>query len=200
VTPLIELPVLSASAEVERPAGPRLPDGERDCLIRRAKALSWLSLGWMTIEGAVAITAAVLAGSIALLGFGLDSAIEALASMIVIWRFTGRRRLSDDAEARAQKLVAASFFLLAPYIAQDAIRTLIAGHHPANSPVGIALALSSIAVMPLLGRAKQRIANGSDPVRPLGRGPRTCSAPIWPPAYSPACSPTLRSGGGGSIR
>lgn len=146
---LIELPTLAA------PSGPD-PD-ERDRLIGRAKALSWLSLAWMTVEGTVAITAALIAGSVALLGFGIDSAIEGLASVIVIWRFTGSRRLSEHAELRAQKAVAISFFLLAPYIAQDAIRALLAGDHPSTSWVGIGLSVSSIIVMPLLGHAKQRI-------------------------------------------
>ena len=136
---------------------PRLDPRERDRLIRRAKALSWLSLAYMTAEGAIAITAALLAGSIALLGFGLDSAIEALASMIVIWRFTGPRRLSQDAERHAQRLVAISFFLLAPYIAQDAIRTLINREHPHASWLGIGLSISSIIVMPQLANAKHRI-------------------------------------------
>ena len=130
---------------------------ERDRLIGRAKALSWLSLGWMAVEGSVAITAALVAGSVALLGFGIDSVIEGLASVIVIWRFTGSRRLSEQAEERAQKLVAVSFFLLAPYIAQDAIRTLISAEHPSSSWIGIGLAVSSIVIMPMLGRAKQRI-------------------------------------------
>ena len=131
--------------------------GDRDRLIRHAKALSWLSLAYMTAEGAIALTAAIIAGSVALLGFGLDSAIEALASVIVIWRFTGSRRLSQGAERRAERLVAISFFLLAPYIAQDAIRTLIAGEHPRTSWLGIGLSISSIIVMPLLGKAKHRI-------------------------------------------
>jgi divalent metal cation (Fe/Co/Zn/Cd) transporter len=130
---------------------------ERDRLIRRAKALSWLSLAYMTVEGAVGITAAILAGSVALLGFGLDSAIEGLASITVIWRFTGSRRHSELAEQRAQRLVAITFFLLAPYIAQDAIRTLIGGEHPTTSWLGIGLSISSIIVMPLLGKAKQRL-------------------------------------------
>ena len=78
--------------------------------------LSWLSLAYMAAEGAIAIIAAVIAGSVALLGFGLDSAIEGLASVIIVWRFTGTRTLSETAEARAQKAVAVSFFLLAPYI------------------------------------------------------------------------------------
>jgi divalent metal cation (Fe/Co/Zn/Cd) transporter len=111
----------------------------------------------MTVEGAIGIAAAIVAGSVALLGFGLDSAIEGLASVIVIWRFTGRRRLSHEAEDRAQQLVAISFFLLAPYIAEDAVRALIASEHPSTSRIGIGLSVSSIVVMPLLRRAKQTI-------------------------------------------
>jgi divalent metal cation (Fe/Co/Zn/Cd) transporter len=151
-TPL-ELPI-ARSTQI---ASQRLDPHERERLIHRAKALSWLSLAYMTAEGAIAVSAALLAGSVALLGFGLDSAIEALASVIVIWRFTGTRRLSPDAERHAQRLVAVSFFLLAPYIAQDAIRTLIAGEHPHTSWLGIGLSVSSIIIMPQFGKAKQRI-------------------------------------------
>ena len=156
-TPSLRLPVLTTPTTAsERQQAPLAP-AERDRLISRAKALSWLSLAYMTVEGAIAITAAALAGSVALLGFGLDSAIEGLASIIVIWRFTGSRRLSDHAEQRAQRLVAVTFFLLAPYIAQDAIRALIGGAHPSTSWLGVGLSISSIIVMPLLGKAKQRI-------------------------------------------
>jgi len=151
-TPL-ELPI-ARSTQI---ASQRLDPRERERLIHRAKALSWLSLAYMTAEGAIAVTAALLAGSVALLGLGLDSAIEALASVIVIWRFTGTRRLSQDAERDAERLVAVSFFLLAPYIAQDAIRTLIAGEHPHTSWLGIGLSVSSIIIMPQFGKAKQRI-------------------------------------------
>src|SRR5450755_460458 len=148
---LVELTTLPGAA-------PSDPDpAERDRLIGRAKALSWLSLAWMTVEGVVAIAAALIAGSVALLGFGIDSAIEGLAAVIVIWRFTGARRLSEAAEQQAQKAVAISFFLLAPYIAQDAVRALVAGEHPSTTWVGIGLSVSSIVVMPVLGRAKQQI-------------------------------------------
>ena len=133
------------------------PASERDLLAARARTLSWLSLGWMTVEGAVAIVAAVSAGSVALLAFGIDSAIEAGAALIVIWRLTGGRLASETAERRAQIMVAISFFLLAPYIAQDAIRTLSGGERAATSWVGIALSIASLAVMPALGRAKRRI-------------------------------------------
>jgi divalent metal cation (Fe/Co/Zn/Cd) transporter len=148
-SPTLDLPQV---VEVGAAAAP-----ERRRLVRRAKGLSWLSLAWMTVEGAVAVTAGLVAGSVALVGFGIDSAIEGLASVIVIWRFTGSRTFSDAAELRAQKLVAISFFLLAPYIAQDALRTLIAGDHPETSWVGIGLSVGSLVVMPVLGRAKQRV-------------------------------------------
>jgi divalent metal cation (Fe/Co/Zn/Cd) transporter len=124
---------------------------------RKAKWLSWASLGYMALEGAVAIIAGIAAGSIALIGFGLDSAIEGFASVIIVWRFTGWRTLSHEAENRAQKLVAIQFFILAPYVGIESIRALLDGHHAEVSVVGIALAASSLVVMPWLGRAKQRI-------------------------------------------
>jgi divalent metal cation (Fe/Co/Zn/Cd) transporter len=124
---------------------------------RKAKWLSWASLAYMAVEGAVAIVAGIVAGSIALIGFGIDSAIEGFASVVIVWRFTGWRTLSHVAEDRAQKLVAIQFFILAPYVGVESVRALIDGHQPEESVVGIALAASSLVVMPLLGRAKQRI-------------------------------------------
>lgn len=107
----VELPTRQVAPAVATTTSDHAP---RERLIRQAKALSWMSRAWMTVEGAASIIAALAAGSIALLGFGLDSAIEALASIIVIWRFTRHRRVSEAAERRAQQLVAISFFLLAP--------------------------------------------------------------------------------------
>jgi divalent metal cation (Fe/Co/Zn/Cd) transporter len=86
-------------------------------LARRTRMLSWLSLAWLGIEGTVAIVAGVMAGSIALVAFGLDSAIEGVASIVIIWRFSGSRMFSERAERRAQVLVAVQFFILAPFIA-----------------------------------------------------------------------------------
>jgi divalent metal cation (Fe/Co/Zn/Cd) transporter len=129
-------------------------DRTRPRLVRRAKLLSWLSLVWMTMEGTIGVIAGLMAGSVALTGFGLDSVIEGAASVIVIWRFTGGRESSEAAERRAQKLVGVSFFLLAPYIAVDAILTLASSARPMTSWIGVALAVGSIAFMPLLGRAK----------------------------------------------
>src|SRR5437660_12385597 len=95
-----------------------------------ARWLAWASLGWMTIEGAVGLTAGFTAGSIALVGWALSSVVEGLASVIVIWRFTGSRTLSATAEERAQKAVAVSFSLLAPYVAVASVRDLIGQHRP----------------------------------------------------------------------
>lgn len=124
---------------------------------RWARTLSWFSLVWMTAEGVLGLIAGAAAGSIALVGWALGSTIEGLAAAIVIWRFTGTRTLSDTAESRAQKAVAASFFLLAPFIGMQAIRNLLTGHQPDASVLGIVLTASSLLVMPALGIAKQRL-------------------------------------------
>jgi divalent metal cation (Fe/Co/Zn/Cd) transporter len=126
-------------------------------LARLARVLSWLTLAWMGIEGGVAIGAAVVAGSVALLGFGLDSGIEAIASVIVIWRFTGTRLASATSERRAQQLVAVSFFLLAPYIAVEALRALASGDRAETSVVGLVLTAGTALFEPALGVAKRRI-------------------------------------------
>lgn len=131
----------------------------------------------MTVEGAVAIAAGIVAGSVALIGFGIDSAIEGLASVIIIWRFTGSRMFSEMAERRAQKLVAIQFFLLAPYVAIEALRSLLGGERPDPSWVGIGLAASSVVLMPVLGIAKQRIADrlGSAATKGEGRQNMLCA-------------------------
>ena len=146
-------------------------------LARRARLLSWLSLAWMTVEGAVAIAAGIVAGSIALIGFGLDSAIEGLASLVIIWRFTGSRIHSAVAEDRAQKLVAIQFFVLAPYVAAESGRALLSGNRPNETLVGILLACGSLVIMPVLGIAKQRIAEqvGSAATRGEGRQNMLCA-------------------------
>ena len=132
---------------------------ERRSLVRRVKRISWLSLGWMTAEGAIGVTAGIMANSIALIGYGLDSTIEGIASLVIIWRFTGSRLESEHAELRAQKVVAATFLLLAPYIVVAAIHHLINGDQANASWVGIGLAIVSITLMPLFGHAKRRIGN-----------------------------------------
>jgi divalent metal cation (Fe/Co/Zn/Cd) transporter len=130
---------------------------DRDRYVRYARLLAWSSLVWMTAEGVIAVVAGVLAGSIALIGFGIDSAIEGMASVVIIWRFWGARSLSETAERRAQKLVAVQFFILAPYVAIEAVRALVTGHEAETSWLGIGLTLTSAAFMPAFGIAKQRV-------------------------------------------
>ncbi|MBA3262552.1 MAG: cation transporter [Thermoleophilaceae bacterium] len=113
----------------------------------------------MSLEGGIAIAAGIMAGSIALIGFGIDSAIEGFASVIIIWRFTGARMLSSLAEGRAQKLVAMQFFLLAPYVTFEAIQHLASAERPAVSVLGMVLTATSVIGMPLLGVAKHRVAH-----------------------------------------
>jgi divalent metal cation (Fe/Co/Zn/Cd) transporter len=171
-----ELPVMhGTTAPAPLRVGPDIATVER--LARRARRLSWLSLAWMTVEGAVALVAGVIAGSIALVGFGLDSAIEGFASVIIIWRFTGKRIHSTAAEQRAQKLVAIQFFLLAPYVAIESLRALAGGEHADHTLAGILVAIGSIIFMPLLGLAKQRIADqlGSAATKGEGRQNMLCA-------------------------
>jgi divalent metal cation (Fe/Co/Zn/Cd) transporter len=137
---------------------------------KRARFLSWISLVWMGAEGAIAITAGILAGSIALIGFGIDSAIEGAASLVIVWRFTGHRLFSHAAEERAQKLVAVQFFLLAPYVAVEAVRHLVTGHEPEVSVLGMVLTATSLVGMPLLGIAKQRLADTLGSAATRGEG------------------------------
>jgi hypothetical protein len=142
-----------------RQHGTRPVTGSADWLrlARIARLLSWLTLAWMGIEGGVAIAAAVVAGSVALLAFGLDSGIEAMASVIVIWRFTGTRLASPTSERRAQRLVAISFFLLAPYIAFEAIHALVTADRAKTSIVGLVLTAGTAIFEPALGVTKRRI-------------------------------------------
>lgn len=146
-------------------------------LAGKVRLLSWLSLGWMTIEGVVAIAAGIVASSIALVGFGLDSGIEGIASVIIIWRFTGSRMFSHVAEQRAQKLVAVQFFLLAPYVGYESVMSLANAERPEVSWVGVGLAIGSVIFMPMLGIAKERLADqlGSAATKGEGRQNMLCA-------------------------
>jgi divalent metal cation (Fe/Co/Zn/Cd) transporter len=172
MTAPIELPIAEVAQPPTAPArpAPALTRETYERHARRVKLLSWLSLAWMTVEGGVAIVAGVVAGSIALVGFGLDSAIEGFASVIIIWRFTGQRVFSHAAEQRAQKLVAVQFFLLAPYVAFESVKALIAADHPDVSWVGIGLAVGSVIFMPMLAIAKQRLADQLGSAATAGEG------------------------------
>lgn len=132
-------------------------------LLTRGLRLEYLTVGWNIVEGLVAVTAALAAGSVALLGFGIDSFVETASGLILVWRLHAERRAIDherieQVERRAQRLVAGSLVALAAYIVFDAVTTLLAGERPAASPIGVALAAISLAVMWWLARAKRRTA------------------------------------------
>jgi len=121
--------------------------------------LAWGGIAWHFVEFGIALGAGVAASSIALIGFGADSLIEALAGFVVVWLFTGSRLHSETAERRAQQMIAASFFVLATYVTFESIRTLAGGQHPETSWVGIGLAAFTALTMPLLATAKRRVGN-----------------------------------------
>lgn len=155
---LIELTPASARRALPLvTAFPPRDAAERARLVRRARLLAWAANGWHLIEFAIAVAAGLAAGSVALVGFGIDSAIEALAGFIIVWRFAARRADSESAERRAQQLVAVSFFVLAAYVGVEAVRALAGAAHPETSWVGIGLAAFTALTMPLLARAKQRV-------------------------------------------
>lgn len=138
---------------------------DRRPLLRRAVWLEYFTVAWNVVEAAIAVTAGVIAGSIALIGFGLDSLIEVTAAAALLWRLKKELRggeLSDDEhsalERRALLVVGLTFFALALYILIEAGYNLASGREAAESPVGIALAAVSLAVMPALALAKQRLA------------------------------------------
>lgn len=139
-------------------------------LARRAKRLSWLSLLWIGAEGVIGISAGIIANSVALIGFGIDSVIEGFASLVIVWRFTGSRLLSDRSESRAQKLVAFQFFVLAPYIGYESLNALITSDRPETSYLGMTLAATSMIGMPLLGIAKRRIGEQIGSAATRGEG------------------------------
>jgi divalent metal cation (Fe/Co/Zn/Cd) transporter len=140
-----------------RPFAPPIPPGERSRLEARVRLLAWVGIGWHIVELAIALAAGIAAGSIALIGFGADSLVEALAAVVVVWLFTGRRTGSPAAERRAQQLIALSFLVLALGVGVEAVRTLAVEHHPGTSWLGIALAGVTAPSMPLLASAKRRL-------------------------------------------
>lgn len=122
-------------------------------LRQRAAALAWLTVAWNVVEAVVAILAGRAAGSLVLVGFGLDSTVEVASAAVLIWQFSG---LDEEREQRALRLIGLSFFALATYVAVQAVIDIVSGDEPDSSAVGIGLAIASLIVMPLLATAKQR--------------------------------------------
>jgi divalent metal cation (Fe/Co/Zn/Cd) transporter len=134
------------------------PDPRRTKLVRRARFLAWLGIGWHALEATIALAAGIAASSIALVGFGADSVVESIAGFVLIWRFGGERHASDDAERRAYRLIGVSFWLIAAWVGIEAVRQLAAGSHPEASWIGIGLAAVTLVTMPPLAIAKARVA------------------------------------------
>jgi divalent metal cation (Fe/Co/Zn/Cd) transporter len=165
-----------ACCDAARPA--HAPDPRWQRAARWARSLSWASLVWMLTEGVIGLWQGLVVGSIALTGWALGSAVEGLASVIVIWRFTGSRTLSGTAERRAQRGVAVSFWLLAPYVAAESIHHLVAGQRTESTVIGIVLTAIALVAMPLLGRAKHKLGAelGSDATAGEGTQNYLCAA------------------------
>lgn len=152
-------------------------------LLRRGLRLEYLTVGWNMVEGAVAIGAALAAGSIALLGFGIDSLVETASGVILVWRLAAERRTDGDAELerldrRAHRLVGASLLLLAAYVVTEAGEALWTREQPRPSAVGLAVTGVSIGVMWWLARAK-RLAAEALGSRALAADSFQSSACFW---------------------
>lgn len=136
------------------------PTAARTQLVRRARILAWLTIGWNAVEGVAGIVSGLIAGSIALVGFGIDSYVEVFAGTVILWRLRQERHaksVSDAAERRAVRLIAVTFLILAVGVGTESIRRLLAGAAVEESPFGIGLAVVSLIAMPLLARAKRRV-------------------------------------------
>ena len=131
-----------------------LDPAERSRLGRRAQLLAGASVAYNSAEAVIAITAGAVAGSTALVGFGLDSVVEVSSGLVILWQF--RHVLPQSREQQALRAIALSFFALAAYVAQDSVRALLGGDDPDTSRVGIALAATSLVVMPFLSWAQRR--------------------------------------------
>ena len=143
-------------------------------LVSRARLLAWVGLGWHGVEAGVAIAAGVIAGSVALVGFGADSLIELRAGLVVLWRLASAGAIS---ERRAQQMIAVSFYLLSAYVTVEAMRSLALGDRPAVSWVGIGLSVLTLATMPPLAIAKARVAEqlGSSATKSESRQTMLCA-------------------------
>ncbi|MFF0247806.1 cation transporter [Streptosporangium sandarakinum] len=124
---------------------------------RRARLLSLATLAWLGVESVLGLAAGLGSHSLALIGWGVSSLVEAAASLIVVWRFTGSRTRSADAEVKARRAVAVSFWVLAPYLVLHVAHDLEAGHRAAPSLLGVVVTSVSLVSMPLLGLAKRRL-------------------------------------------
>ena len=138
-------------------------ESDRARLLSSASRLEWLTVGWNAVEGIIAVAAALAAGSVALLGFGIDSFVETVSGAVILWLIRAERRATDETrieqvEDLARRGVALSLWLLALYVAANATYALVGGERPSSSAVGVALLVVSLAVMKWLANAKRTVA------------------------------------------
>jgi divalent metal cation (Fe/Co/Zn/Cd) transporter len=130
-------------------------ENPRAAIVRRGRRLEYLTIGWNSLEAIISIGAGIVAGSVALVGFGIDSVIEVSSGAVLLWRLVS----GEHREQIALKLVGFSFLALAAYVAIDAVTTLWFREAPEKSYVGIGVAILSLIVMPLLASAKRKVAS-----------------------------------------
>lgn len=153
------IPALAIAFRFEMSTDTLNQEAKRAEVVRRGRWLEYLTIGWNSLEGIIAIGSGFLAGSIALVGFGVDSLIEVSSGAALLWRLhMDRPEKRERAEALTLKAVGLLFLALSAYIAFDAIKSLVKREPPEASYVGIAIAALSLVVMPLLARAKRRVA------------------------------------------
>jgi divalent metal cation (Fe/Co/Zn/Cd) transporter len=146
---------VSEPLEIVSPTSNWIADPERRRRLgRRAQVLAGVSVAYNIVEAVVAISAGAAAGSVALVGFGLDSVVEVSSGLIILWQF--RHRLPETRERQALRLLAFSFFGLAAYVTFESLRSLIGGSHPDTSPVGLGIAVAALIGMPCLSWAQRR--------------------------------------------
>ena len=135
---------------------------ERSKLVTKGRRLEYFTIAYNSLEGLIALVAGLMAGSIALVGFGFDSLIEVTSGTALLWRLhmDADESRRERVEAITQRIVGACFLLLAAYVSYDSIKALIWREHPHESIPGIVLAIASVIVMPLLVRAKRKVARG----------------------------------------
>lgn len=146
--------MITPSISVQAPPAPR------EELLRRGRRLEYFTVGYNSLEGVIAVTLGLIAGSIVLVGFGLDSAVEVTSGLTLLWRLQHREAAADDerAERLALRVVGILFLVLAAYVAYDAVSSLVLREPPAESFPGILLAAASLVIMPILVRKKRRVA------------------------------------------
>lgn len=173
-----------------------LSPAERARLGRRAQLVAGASVGYNVIEAVIAIAAGVLAGSVALVGFGLDSVVEVSSGLIILWQFG--HPIPQGRERQALKLMGLAFLALAAYVTVESSRALLERHHPEHSTVGIVLAAVSLLIMPVLSVAQRRTGRqlSSTSVQADGTQTLLCTCPVGSAAHrtGPGCDARVGSG------